>query len=48
MSCYKMNEQNGIDADEFEDYIKKIMVPKHVVKEFRHFEKSQKSQFRRD
>uniref|UniRef100_M1DBC0 Uncharacterized protein n=1 Tax=Solanum tuberosum TaxID=4113 RepID=M1DBC0_SOLTU len=38
MSCHKLNEQNGVDADEFEDYNEKIMVPKYLVKEFRQFE----------
>uniref|UniRef100_M1DYU3 Uncharacterized protein n=1 Tax=Solanum tuberosum TaxID=4113 RepID=M1DYU3_SOLTU len=27
MSCHKLNEQYEVDADEFEDYDKKIMVP---------------------
>lgn len=28
MSYHKLNERNGVDADEFEDYSKKIIVPK--------------------
>uniref|UniRef100_M1DIE8 Uncharacterized protein n=1 Tax=Solanum tuberosum TaxID=4113 RepID=M1DIE8_SOLTU len=38
MSCHKLNEQNGVDADEFEDYNEMIMLPKHLVEEFRQFE----------
>jgi len=37
MSCHKLNEQNGVDAEEFEEYNEKIMVPKHLVEEFRQF-----------
>uniref|UniRef100_M1D8S2 Uncharacterized protein n=1 Tax=Solanum tuberosum TaxID=4113 RepID=M1D8S2_SOLTU len=38
MSCHKLNEQNGVDAEKFEDYNEKITVPKHLVEEFRQFE----------
>uniref|UniRef100_M1BQZ8 Uncharacterized protein n=1 Tax=Solanum tuberosum TaxID=4113 RepID=M1BQZ8_SOLTU len=42
MSCHKLNEQNEVDADEFKDYNEKIMVPKHLVEEFRQFESHDK------
>uniref|UniRef100_M1D9P1 Uncharacterized protein n=1 Tax=Solanum tuberosum TaxID=4113 RepID=M1D9P1_SOLTU len=38
MSCHKLNEQNRPDADRFEDYNEKIIVPKQLVDEFRQFE----------
>uniref|UniRef100_M1DYJ1 Uncharacterized protein n=1 Tax=Solanum tuberosum TaxID=4113 RepID=M1DYJ1_SOLTU len=42
MSCHKLNEQNRVDAEESEDYNEKIMVPKHLVEEFRQFESHDK------
>lgn len=41
MSCHKLNEQNRVDVDKFEDYNEKIIVPKHVFEEFQ-FESHQK------
>uniref|UniRef100_M1DJC9 Uncharacterized protein n=1 Tax=Solanum tuberosum TaxID=4113 RepID=M1DJC9_SOLTU len=37
-SMEQLNEQNGVDAEKFEDYNQKITVPKHLVEEFRQFE----------
>ena len=39
MSCHKLNEQNGVDAEEFEDCNEKIMVLKHLVEELRQVRK---------
>jgi len=43
MSCHKLNEQNWVDAEEFGDYNEKIMVPKHLIKEFKKFKNHDKS-----
>lgn len=37
ISCHKLNGQNEVFVDGFEDYNETIMVPKHLVKEFRQF-----------
>ena len=38
MSCHKMNEQNGVDENEFEEYDEEIMIFKHQLKDLKHFE----------
>ena len=43
MPCHKLNEKNGVDTDKFEDYNNEIMIPKHLVEEFKQFEIPTKS-----
>jgi len=38
MSCHKLNEQNEVDGDEFEEHDEEIMIFEYLVKDLKQFE----------